>query len=51
MKDNHLREMGNKLGEQFIALREFSTNGVGRLGQDVRSIENPSDSLGLRRQS
>ena len=51
MKDNHLREMGNKIGEQFIALREFSTDGVGRVGQDMRSIKNPSDSLGLRRHS
>lgn len=28
MKGSNLKEMGNKLGEQFAALREFSSDGV-----------------------
>lgn len=35
--------MGSELGEQFTALRKFSSDGVGRVGQDVKCIENPAD--------
>lgn len=36
--------MGSKLGEQSTALREFSSDGVGRVRQDVKGTENPGDS-------
>ena len=39
MKDSYLYEMGSKLDEQFTALKKFSSDGMGGVGQDVRSIE------------